>query len=233
MPEAVKLLAEILSRQQGNLNDSFQSDISEYSILEVKVETALLTDYGNRSNYLIAICFGIAIVALCLGAIVPIIWRRKMHSSNSGVNLSVNGDLSRSHEEEKSNNLQNEENFRRYANPIKGSASSLRGAMELSLNPDVGQIPGPSSSLHRSQQLYPCDTDYEKEAEKTKSNRNSQLLLYKTQNADITKNIVGSLESPHKDFGKRSINDHTTSSSSANTTNSTFAPDSDILTVHV
>lgn len=237
----MRILAEILSRQQGVPNDSFQTDsVAEAapltSILEVKVETALVNEGTNGSNYLIAVGFGIATVALCLGAFVALLWRQKVHShSGSGTNLSPHLDLSRGMEEEKSNNLQNEENFRRYANPLKASASSLRGAMELSLNPapEINQIAGPST-LHRSQQLYPpCapgvggvdgGAEFEKDPEKhvhanaKPANRNSShILLHKTQNSDVlnTKNIVSAMDSQHKDFGKRSINDHT----SASTTN--------------
>uniref|UniRef100_A0A182SQX8 EGF-like domain-containing protein n=1 Tax=Anopheles maculatus TaxID=74869 RepID=A0A182SQX8_9DIPT len=262
LTEAVRLLAEILSRQQGVQNDSFQSDLVEAapltSILEVKVETALVNEGSTGSNYLIAVGFGIAIVALCLGAVVALLWRQKLHShSGSGTNLSPHLDLSRGMDEEKSNNLQNEENFRRYANPLKASSSSLRGAMELSLNPapEINQIAGPSTVHHRSQQLYPpCPpdgTDFEKDPDKQKAaNRNSHILLHKTQNADImTKNIVGAMDSQHKDFGKRSINDHTASSATnvsgtpstasgtvgADAPNGpgTLAPESDVLTVHV
>uniref|UniRef100_A0A8W7PKB1 EGF-like domain-containing protein n=1 Tax=Anopheles coluzzii TaxID=1518534 RepID=A0A8W7PKB1_ANOCL len=256
------------------LNDSFQTDLVEAapltSILEVKVETALVNEGSTGSNYLIAVGFGIAIVALCLGAVVALLWRQKVHShSGSGTNLSPHLDLSRGMDEEKSNNLQNEENFRRYANPLKASSSSLRGAMELSLNPapEINQIAGPSSVHHRSQQLYPpCTPDgaeFEKDPDKQKAaNRNSHILLHKTQNADImTKNIVGAIDSQHKDFGKRSINDHTASSAAANVSGvaasgtqsvgatsgtvaahpvpdapaagSTLAPESDVLTVHV
>ncbi|XP_053672065.1 protein serrate [Anopheles nili] len=275
LTEAVRLLAEILSRQQAVQNDSFQADLVEAapltSILEVKVETALVNEGSTGSNYLIAVGFGIAIVALCLGAFVALLWRQKLHShSGSGTNLSPHLDLSRGMDEEKSNNLQNEENFRRYANPLKASSSSLRGAMELSLNPapEINQIAGPSSVHHRSQQLYPPCTpdgaDFEKDPDKQKTaNRNSHILLHKTQNADImTKNIVGAIDSQHKDFGKRSINDHTSSSSATNvsgvpsgTSSATgtgtapslpvtdhgpamvgtvpFTPESDVLTVHV
>uniref|UniRef100_A0A182JX39 EGF-like domain-containing protein n=1 Tax=Anopheles christyi TaxID=43041 RepID=A0A182JX39_9DIPT len=274
LTEAVRLLAEILSRQQGVQNDSFQTDLVEAapltSILEVKVETALVNEGSSGSNYLIAVGFGIAIVALCLGAVVALLWRQKIHShSGSGTNLSPHLDLSRGMDEEKSNNLQNEENFRRYANPLKASSSSLRGAMELSLNPapEINQIAGPSTGHHRSQQLYPpCTPDgaeFEKDPDKQKAaNRNSHILLHKTQNADImTKNIVGAIDSQHKDFGKRSINDHTSSTSTTNRSGvatsgtqpgvasgtagsalpvpdapnigSTLAPESDVLTVHV
>lgn len=231
------------------------------------METALINETNAGSNYLIAVGFGIAIVALCVGAFVALVWRQKLQShSGSGTNLTPHMDLSRSHEEEKSNNLQNEENFRRYANPLKGSASSLRGAMELSLNPapEINQIAGPST-VHRSQQLYPScgnDAEFEKDPEKQKAaNRNSHILLHKTQNSDITKNIVSSIESQHKDFGKRSINEHTAPGgvamppstpssasvvmpvngavavSSVATAPSSTAPtamiDSDVLTVHV
>uniref|UniRef100_A0A182MTH8 EGF-like domain-containing protein n=1 Tax=Anopheles culicifacies TaxID=139723 RepID=A0A182MTH8_9DIPT len=270
LTEAVRLLAEILSRQQGVQNDSFQTDLVEAapltSILEVKVETALVNEGSTGSNYLIAVGFGIAIVALCLGAVVALLWRQKVHShSGSGTNLSPHLDLSRGMDEEKSNNLQNEENFRRYANPLKASSSSLRGAMELSLNPapEINQIAGPSTVHHRSQQLYPpCPPDgseFEKDPDKQKTaNRNSHILLHKTQNADImTKNIVGAIDSQHKDFGKRSINDHTASSTTnvsavsgcipsatsgtlsghvvtePSNASSSLAPDADVLTVHV
>ncbi|EDS32806.1 serrate protein [Culex quinquefasciatus] len=278
LTEAVRLLAEILSRQQGvQSGDSFQADglLAEAaplkSILEVKVETALINETSSGSNYLIAVGFGIAIVALCLGAFVALVWRQKLQShSGSGMNLSPHLDLSRGHEEEKSNNLQNEENFRRYANPLKGSASSLRGAMELSLNPapEINQIAGPST-LHRSQQhLYPGGpagdvTEYEKDPDKAKAaNRNSHILLHKTQNADIiTKNIAAAIDGAgHKDFGKWSINECTaatppapappsastgtpvtgsnvataaTAPSSTQLATSPSSPDSDVLTVHV
>lgn len=134
----------------------------------------------------------------------------------AGLGMSVSTDALR-HEEEKSNNLQNEENFRRYANPLKGSVTSLRGvAMELSLSPTgappeavtAGTLAGPSALHHRSQPLYPsCDGDFpDKDPDNPKASRNSQILLYKAQNADIRKNTMASIDSPQKDFGKRGIN---------------------------
>lgn len=130
-------------------------------------------------------------------------------SRGSGVHLSPAGEVTR-HDEEKSNNLQNEENFRRYANPLKGSASSLTGAMELSMHPapdvvSVISLGECSSSSHRMQTAFP-DTEFDKDLDRTKASHSSQILLYKAQNLDMRKNTVASIESSHKDFGKRSIN---------------------------
>lgn len=158
---------------------------------------------------------------------MALMWRHRTSGiCASALNLSPSNGDSR-HEEEKSNNLQNEENFRRYANPLKGSVTSLRGAIELSLQPvpEISQtvtLAGPSI-VHRSQPLFPaCDSDFDKDADNTKSHRGSQILLYKAQNPDMRKNTVGSIESPHKDFGKRSIN-----------CQSMPPIDQDVLTVHV
>lgn len=157
-------------------------------------------------------------------------WRyRSSGICASALNLSPSNGGDSRHEEEKSNNLQNEENFRRYANPLKGSVASLRGAIELSLQPvpEISQtvtLAGPSI-VHRSQPLFPaCDSDFDKESDHSKSHRGSQILLYKAQNPDMRKNTVGSIESPHKDFGKRSINCQSMPP---------IAIDQDVLTVHV
>lgn len=179
----------------------------------------------------------------------------------ASLGMSIGSEVMR-HEEEKSNNLQNEENFRRYANPLKGSVTSLRGvAMELSLSPSgappevvgTGTLAGPSAIHHRSQPLYPSKEtgDFpDKDTENAKGgNRNSQILLYKAQNTDVRKNTMASIESPHKDFGKRAINcqqqqqqqlsassnnlhHHHVISNSINS-NLPMAVDSEVMTVHV
>lgn len=174
---------------------------------------------AGGTGYLITVTCGIAFAALCVGALIALMCRNRIsdHVVASGLGLSVSSDVLR-HEEEKSNNLQNEENFRRYANPLKGSVTSLRGvAMELSLSPTgapteglaTGTLAGPSAIHHRSQPLYPSrDGEYpDKDPDNPKGGgRNSQILLYKAQNVDIRKNTMAGLESPHKDFGKRAIN---------------------------
>lgn len=163
-----------------------------------------------------------------------LLWRHRLfNSTGSGVNLAPNLEISR-HDEEKSNNLQNEENFRRYANPLKGSASSLSGAMELSMHPapdvvSVISLGEGSSASNKSQTVYTtCDTEFDpKDPNKLKTNRGSQILLYKAQNIDMRKNTVGSIENSHKDFGKMSIN------STSNNNCKSIPPDSELLTVHV
>lgn len=173
-----------------------------------QVETA--KNEQSRSGFLLMIICATAVAALILGAFGALFWRRRVFDANgSGVNLSPNIEISR-HDEEKSNNIQNEENFRRLANPLKGSASSLSGAMELSMHPtpdvvSVISLGEASQSTSKSQSIYPCDSsDFDGIEPKLKSNRGSQIL-YKVQNIDMRKNTVGSIESPHKDFGKRSI----------------------------
>lgn len=253
--ETVALLGELLSRG-SNLGPSYSLDQAEAAplaaVLEVKVsvwlcpefsfenlisermfhfqvETALITNDHSNSGFLLIVICGTAAAALCLGALSTLFWRhRVLEGRGSGVHLSPSGDISR-HDEEKSNNLQNEENFRRYTNPLKGSASSLSGAMELSMHPapdvvSVISLGEGSSSSHRVQSPFPCDTDFDKDLDKSKTNRGSQILLYKAQNLDMRKNTVGSIESPHKDFGKRSIN---------NCKPLPAVLDSDVQTVHV
>ncbi|XP_052563254.1 protein serrate-like [Culex pipiens pallens] len=81
---------------------SFQADglLAEVaplkSILQVKI--------GN----------GITIVAHCLGTFVALVWNH----SGSGMNLSPHQDLSRRRVEEKSQNLKDEENFRRASSEL-------------------------------------------------------------------------------------------------------------------
>jgi hypothetical protein len=87
--------------------------------------------------------------------------------------------------------------------------------------------------------LYPSpEVEYDKDVDGHKTpHRNSQHLLYKTQNTDMTKNTMGSIECPHKDFDKRSI--HTSMTAPVGPTvppavaTTPAAAESDVLTVHV
>lgn len=191
-----------------------------------------MSNERDRSGFLLVTVCATAMTALILGAVGALLWRRRIFDANgSGANLSPIMDITR-HDEEKSNNIQNEENFRRLANPLKGSATSLSGGMELSMHPapdvvSVISLGEGSSASNKSQSVYPCDTEFDAKdpTNKLKSNRGSQILLYKAQNIDMRKNTVGSIESPHKDFGKRSIN--------TNCKSLTPGLDSELLTVHV
>lgn len=92
------------------------------AIIEIKVETAILNE-NNRQNYLlIALVLGISLVIICSFIYILLMWKaRSIFVPQSEINLSVTDTTNRI-DEEKSNNLQNEENIRRYA---KGSALSL------------------------------------------------------------------------------------------------------------
>ncbi|XP_030370346.1 protein serrate [Scaptodrosophila lebanonensis] len=225
LPVAVSLLGELLSSRQLNgiqrRNELQHAKLAALtSILEVKLETARVAD-GNSHSLLIGVLCGIFIVLIGFSIFISLYWKQRMaYRSTSGMNLTPSLDALR-HEEEKSNNLQNEENLRRYTNPLKGSTSSLRAGngMELSLNPApeltavsaLAAAAATSSALHRSQPLFPpCDFERELDAstglKQAAQKRGSQILLHKTQNSDMKKNTVGSLDSPRKDFGKRSIN---------------------------
>lgn len=261
--EAVRILGELLSRQGKNFyTQEHPETLILAAIVEVKFETATLASGGN--GYLVTVTCGIAFAALCVGALIALMCRHKISEQvvAASLGMSMSNDTLR-HEEEKSNNLQNEENFRRYANPLKGSVTSLRGvAMELSLSPSgvptdpvgTGMLAGPSAIHHRSQPLYPSKdgADFaEKDPEITKgANRNSQILLYKAQNTDVRKNTMASIESPHKDFGKRAINcqqqqqqlssssnnlhhHHRMISNSVNGNLPGLAIDTEVMTVHV
>ncbi|CAD6995086.1 unnamed protein product [Ceratitis capitata] len=239
LPTTVGLLGELLSSRQINSlrrrNELRNAKFSPLvSILEVKVETALVAE-GNHNSLLIGMLSGIFVVLIGFAIFLTLMWRNRLNPrSTSGINHTPSMDALR-HEEEKSNNLQNEENLRRYTNPLKGSTSSLArtNGMELSLNPSPelatvsSLVAASTSALHRSQPLYPANCgesnfDCELEVSATGSRaiaasktelhhahvqkRNSQILLHKTPNSDMKKNTVGSLDSPRKDFGKRSIN---------------------------
>lgn len=189
------------------------------SILEVRVETALLNEQSIQTSFhfflVSVVCFTIiSIILFCLF----IIRRRTACSNDSATNTVI--DSSR-HEEEKSNNLQNEENFRRYANPLKGSTSSLKGVVELNLSqcPDLGPQPraGPSG-LHRSQQyLSTCELEYEigTDCGDQKSKRASQLLQ-KMPNTENSRNMVGVSESKAIDKTPLSIQGAMISNSDSN-----------------
>ncbi|BFF92609.1 protein serrate [Drosophila madeirensis] len=220
LPVAVALLGELLSSRQLNgiqrrkeLELQHAKLAALTSILEVKLETARVAD-GSGHSLLIGVLCGVFIVLVGFSIFISLYWKQRLaYRSSSGMNLTPSLDALR-HEEEKSNNLQNEENLRRYTNPLKGSTSSLRATtgMELSLNPapELAASAASGSALHRSQPLFPpCDFERELDSStglKQAHKRGSQILLHKTQNLDMKKNTVGSLDSPRKDFGKRSIN---------------------------
>lgn len=184
---------------------------------------------------------GTAIAVLFICVVFTVLWRYGAVTACLPITAqprTARNDAAR-HDEEKSNNLQNEENFRRYANPLKGSVTSLRGAIELSHSPApevamVSPMAGPSA-VHRSQPLFPAcgssDGEFDKDPDSVKPHRGSQILLFKAQNPDMHKNTIGTMDSPHKDFGKRSINCQTLPVGMMASSPVTLDPD--VMAVHV
>ncbi|TMW42738.1 hypothetical protein DOY81_012181, partial [Sarcophaga bullata] len=226
LPIAIRLLANCCPRRQ--LNSLQQKTINKSKLAafsfhywKSRVETGSYSWKANSNSLLIGICVKFLSVLIACLYFLTLFWRQRIvMTSSSGINLAPSMDALR-HDEEKSNNLQNEENLRRYTNPLKGSSSSLGrvNGMELSLNPapelatvsTLANASASSSGVHRSQPLYPesnfdCDMETSTKSKEFHTKRSSQILLHKTQNSDMKKNTVGSIDSPRKDFGKRSIN---------------------------
>ncbi|XP_026469731.1 protein jagged-1b [Ctenocephalides felis] len=229
---SVRLLGELISRGAASSDGALPG-----AIREVKVETALLSSETQGGEYFIALICVMSIIVLAAVVLGIFVMRQRMRGrSISGMGLTPSPSDAFRAEEEKSNNLQNEENFRRYANPLKE---------ERSTNPNVSLVrpipgealAGPSTTaqdfmheysqrLHKNKSLNPdlvhVDADLlHVDCNLKTAHRNSQILLYKAQNPDMRKNTTGTFDNLNKDFGKRSINMSTASS------------DSDVLTVLV
>lgn len=211
------MLGELLSRPKLQASDSYLNLYPEIvalsAIIEVKVETAIINENVNNTIYLIIILLGIILLiissiayAICMHSNFQICFRQPE------INLSVTE--STRCDEEKSNNLQNEENFRRYANPLKNSACSIRSASNVELNAihDLSStaITAGPSGLNRSQLCIFKSTndfprDFDAAATSSQTGTTTKALLYKTQNFDIDKNTIESQQSSKKDFEKHKL----------------------------
>ncbi|XP_066257423.1 protein jagged-1b [Euwallacea similis] len=143
--EGIRVVGEAISRKQTSL-------LALASIVEVKVETALVSGEQQSNKLLVAlVCFIIIGIATAILAGVLYIRQRRRHLGLSGMNLSPSSDTChRNHEDEKSNNLQNEENLRRYANPLKedvGSMASINSASTCGLDMPRVSVVRPLSSM--------------------------------------------------------------------------------------
>lgn len=143
--DGIRVIGEAISRKQTTV-------LALTSIVEVKVETALVSEEPPNNKYLIAlVCF----ITLGLVAAVAVgllyLRQRRRNLGLSGMNLSPSSDTChRNHEDEKSNNLQNEENLRRYANPLKddgGSMASINSAGACGLDLPKVSVVRPLSSM--------------------------------------------------------------------------------------
>lgn len=214
VPEAIRFLGEAISRKQTSLS-------ALISIVEVKVETALVSEEKAGNQYLIVLIFFIVVIVCAAGLAAYFYLRqRRINIGLSGINLSPSLDTcNRNHEDEK-NNLQNEENLRRYANPLKddvGSMASINtvGACAIDL-PKVTVVRPMSSVLphENSSEMLEMISEAEcsgrrlvlpgtssdntlKLNENLKlsdglnpAHRSSQIMLYKAQNPDVRKNTA-------------------------------------------
>lgn len=205
LPKVVAMLGELLSRPKRYIKDSYLIDYPEIialnAIAEIKVETAITNDNIERETYLLIALVGVVILIISSVIYTICLWQANhpICSRQSEIDLSVT-DTTRCHDEEKSNNLQNEENFRRYANPLKNSTCSLRSS-NVELNP-IQDLAGPSTMNRSHLSILKNPKDFGSEFE-SKAAISSQSL-YKTQNSDVDKNTIQGIESQQlsKDFDK-------------------------------
>ncbi|XP_066997092.2 protein jagged-1b [Anabrus simplex] len=230
--EGIRVLGELISRKQTNLS-------ALVSIVEVNVDTALISEELPGNGYLIALICVILIILCAAGIGGLYYWHhysRRQHGTSGGaLGGSGPGPCHRHHDDEKSNNLQNEENLRRYANPFKdevspGLATSLGSIRASTAKPSTAEsavdLQTPRVSVVRplSSGESPAGEMLEMLAEPEvapskvvassssepglhPTHRNSQILLFKAQNPDVRKNTAAFDDtSAHKDFAKRIIN---------------------------
>lgn len=194
----------------------------------MKVETALVSEEPQTNKYLIALICLVLIGGSAAATAGLLYWRqRKRNLGMSGVNLtgSSTETCHRHHDDEKSNNLQNEENLRRYANPLKEDMQGAAGNSCIDLTapkvsvvrPLSSIIPGePGSEMLEMISESDCPGSRKGMALVVPGSsseglqpvhRNSQILLYKAQNPDVRKNTAAFDDNTaHKDFSKSVIN---------------------------
>nr|XP_024219617.1 protein jagged-1b-like [Halyomorpha halys] len=171
--EAVRVLGELISHKQTN------SLTVLTAVVEVNVETALVSKHEEGSN----LYWGTSIIIIILLILVACIMCGTMYWQKQKIYANQRDPCSRNHDDEKSNNLQNEENLRRYTNPLKEESGSVA---EVSSRVSVVR---PLSTSSNDVLEMMCD-------EKPSS---SQILLYKSQNSCSEANI-------NKDFDCKRIN---------------------------
>ncbi|RZF46822.1 hypothetical protein LSTR_LSTR008054 [Laodelphax striatellus] len=197
--EAVRVIGEQISRKQVGITSS----AALMAVVEVKVETALVSQQRQGGSYMQGSFTEMAVILILCGIAATFYWLRLQRSPD---NLGLTGvdPCHRHHDDEKSNNLQNEENLRRYANPLKedsasmtGSASCVAGSQPLASSASLGDLT-PRISVVRPLSSASSAEMLEMICEGGPTS--SQVLLLKTQNADMKKNTVCEASSSSKDF---------------------------------
>nr|XP_018904563.1 PREDICTED: protein jagged-1b [Bemisia tabaci] len=188
--EGIHVLSELISHRQSASQSSPLS-----AVIEVKVETVSQESFGT-SFWLGSIC----IVIMIASAIVMLITIYLQHSIAKGADRFSSRSLdncSRNHDDEKSNNLQNEENLRRYTNPVKDEMSCSLGGSLGELSPKISVIRPLSAAASAEMLEMICESDLKG------GTSSSQVLLVKKQNADMVKNMKSELSFPQKESLKQ------------------------------
>ncbi|XP_058792294.1 protein jagged-1b isoform X1 [Phymastichus coffea] len=185
---AARDLGEALSRPLGR-------PLALASVLEVKVETALLssdaTIAGSNGGGYFALLGGVLATILLL-LVLTGLWYIRQSRQRSGLTATTSSETSlhrhRSDLDEKSNNLQNEENLRRYANPLKEQDAEPRVSV---VRPLSGATLGPLGLAEESLEMVSEDA------------RHRLPPLYKPPCAEMKNNTASfSYDSPLKPYNK-------------------------------
>jgi hypothetical protein len=229
--EGIRILGESISRKQTNVTSLTQA------IVEVKVETALLSeervpDDSHGSGWLVPLLCVLVVVLMTLLAFIAF-WLYRRRLALAGVSSSPAHASSSAHlrhedlcsEIEKSNNLQNEENLRRYTNPLKskmdpgGSDEGGPAYRASCIKPDPGDMGGAvAPNMPRVSVVRPLPADATEMMELevggspnlVSQHRHSRAgggissQIFKAQSPDVRKNTSPPLTDTmsHKDFAK-------------------------------
>jgi len=215
--DAARDLGEALSRPLAR-------PLALASVLEVKVETALFSDpssVGVSNGGYVAV-LGSALAIVLLLALFGGLWYLRTIRHRSSLTATTSSETSlhrhRSDLDEKSNNLQNEENLRRYANPLKDQDPEPRVSVVRPLSgTSLGTLTGTEESLEMV----------------SEDSRHRLPPLYKPPSAE-TRNNTASFsyeEGPHKPYSKPRLQEPSYSHQQPGTSQ-TSGPHQ-VLTVHV
>lgn len=216
--DAARDLGEALSRPMGR-------PLALASVLEVKVETALISEPSSNSNNVaggyVAVLGG-ALATVLLLALFGGLWYLRTARQRSSLTATTSSETSlhrhRSDLDEKSNNLQNEENLRRYANPLKDQDPEPRVSV---VRPLSGASLGSLGTTEESLEMV------------SEEGRHRLPPLYKPPSAETRNNTASFTyeEGPHKPYTKPRIQEPTYSHQQPGTSQ-TSGPHQ-VLTVHV
>ncbi|XP_015589296.1 protein jagged-2 [Cephus cinctus] len=206
------------------LTRSLNRPLALASVLEVKVETASLNEpnssNGSGNGYLAVL--GGALAMILLVAALGGAWYLRSARQRSGLTATTSSETSlhrhRSDLDEKSNNLQNEENLRRYANPLKDQDV---GEPRVSIvRPLSGTSLGALGSAEESLEMV------------SEEGRHRLPPLYKPPSAEARNNTASFSyeEGPHKPYSKPRLQEPSYSHQQPGT--SQTGPHQ-VLTVHV